>query len=338
MVPFSFKQAIEASIQELRRDLTASIATEVEKQLPQAPSSQASLVSTQDHITALPSNSQLSELDLADKNILWTKVTSAGVTLPLPLDSCCSVSLVSQKHADTLAKQHPNLRFTKLEHQLPVSVPGQNSNLRTIGTMQVPIISENGQPMIFTMLVVPNLTWPILFGQNHLRKTDACIHPKDLRVFFACSAMNFEISCYDSNPLNAFSVPKSHNPSMSSTANVTCLLTAMPPACGPGEQVTLRRGLNLVTVCFVITVSLIGSPLFSGSLWLEGSQFSPALQTLSGPINFRALKSNPCSGEKVSAFHPTSSPWFSNAVQVALFPRSANSAKGFWLLETMMVL
>ena len=39
-----------------------------------------------------------------------------------------------------------------------------------------------------------------------------------------------------------------------------------------------------------------------GSLWLEGNQFLPGLQTISGPINFRALKSSPCSGEKFSPF------------------------------------
>ena len=178
------------------------------------------------------------------------------------------------------------------------------------------------------MLVVPNLTWPTLFGQNHLRRTDARIHSKNLRVFFADSAMNFEISCYDSNPLNAFSVPKSQTPSMSSTANVTCLLTAMPPACGPGEQVTLCRGLNLVTVCFVITASLIGCPLLSGSLWLEGTQFSPGLQTLSGPINFRALKSSPCSGEKFSPFYPTSHPGFSKCRPSRPIPMVSEQCQG----------
>ena len=57
----------------------------------------------------------VSELDLADKNILWTKISSARILLPLPLDSCCSVTLVSQNHASTVAKTHPNLKFTKSE-------------------------------------------------------------------------------------------------------------------------------------------------------------------------------------------------------------------------------
>ena len=32
---------------------------------------------------------------LKERHILWTPVVSAGEKLPLPLDSCCSVSLVS---------------------------------------------------------------------------------------------------------------------------------------------------------------------------------------------------------------------------------------------------
>ena len=65
-------------------------------------------------ITAVPSNLQVSDLDLANKNILWTRVTSAGIPLPLPLDSCCSLSLVSQAHAEVICKTHHTMQFTKL--------------------------------------------------------------------------------------------------------------------------------------------------------------------------------------------------------------------------------
>ena len=96
-------------------------------------------------ITPVPSEPKISDLNLVDKNILWTKVTSAGVSLPLPLDSCCSVSLVSKNHAETVAKFNPNFQFTKLEQPIPVSVAGPNSSLKAVGTMQVPIVWENGQ-------------------------------------------------------------------------------------------------------------------------------------------------------------------------------------------------
>ena len=47
-------------------------------------------------VNALPSQLQISNLSLATKHILLAPVTSAGVKLPFPSDSCCSLSLVSQ--------------------------------------------------------------------------------------------------------------------------------------------------------------------------------------------------------------------------------------------------
>ena len=168
--------------------------------------------------------------------------------------------------------------------------------------MQVPIVWETGKSTIFTMLIVPNLTWPLLFGQNHLRKTDAGIYSKDLKVYFADSAMDFEINCYDSNPNEAFTALRSHQPCRSSTANFTYLLTAMPRHDAPVEPVSLSRGLNFVTVCIFVAASLIGSPLLSGPLWLEGTQFLPGLQTLSGPIDLQLLKCVPYPGETPPQF------------------------------------
>ena len=118
-------------------------------------------------ITAIPNHVSIPALDLANKHILWTPITSAGVSLPLPIDSCCSLSLVSKAHADVIAQKHPHLTFTKLQSSLPVAVANPSSQLAAIGFMQVPIIWENGCPSIFSMLVVPGLAWPILFGQNH---------------------------------------------------------------------------------------------------------------------------------------------------------------------------
>ena len=291
----SVKQIVNDSLVDLRQELTTSIKREVEKCLPQPSGTpfSASADSSQDPlfgmpaITALPTKSTISAIDLANKNILWTKVSSAGVSLPLPLDSCCSVSLVSQKHADTVAKYNSNFQFTKLEQHIPVSVAGPCSALRAVGTMQVPIVWENGRSTTFTMLVVPNLTWPILFGQNHLRQTDAIIRSRELTVYFANKAMDFEVKCNDSNPALAFPSLDFSRPG--SIANVTCLLTAKPTLTGSPNKVYLERGFNLVTVCFFIAASLVGSPLFSGPLWLEGNRFSPGLETLSGPIDLHSV-------------------------------------------------
>ena len=91
-------------------------------------------------------------------------VTSAGIKIPLLFYSCCSISLVSKKHADLVSQNCPDLKFTKLATLLSVSVAGAESTLQDVGMVQIPIVWENGHHSIFSMLVVPGLIWPILFG------------------------------------------------------------------------------------------------------------------------------------------------------------------------------
>ena len=68
-----------------------------------------------------------SGLDLANRNILWTSVTSAGIKIPLPIDSCCSISLVTKTRADLVSQNCPDLKFTKLATPFSVSVAGAES-------------------------------------------------------------------------------------------------------------------------------------------------------------------------------------------------------------------
>ena len=129
------------------------------------------------------------------------------------------------------------------------------------------------------MLVVPGLAWPILFDQNHLRITKAHTDHSGLKVHFADPPMNFSVICRDTNPLDAFPPLRNQNSSSAppglstsppqgpSSANITCLLTAMPSPAYPSSHICLHRGFNLVTLCLVITASLLvppWSPLPSG--------------------------------------------------------------------------
>ena len=259
-------------------------------------------------ITSLPANLNILGLDLAKKNILWTKITSAGVSLPLPLDSCCSVSLVSQKHAEKVAKSRPELAFTKLEQPVKVSVASPSTSLHAVGTMQVPITWANGRSSTFVMLVVPGLAWPILFGQNHLEATDACVRFSKRRVYFAHKDMCFEVPSTNSNPLAEFPQLGSPPNSAASSAHVTCLLTARPSPTA-GEQLTLGKGFTLIPVCLLLTASLVGSSLFSEPLWLEGSSLAPGISVLSGPISLSCVSSQLAPGTPVppavSSVRPT---------------------------------
>ena len=313
----SVKNLITESFASLRSELTTSIMDEVEKRLPAPPSHPVpSGSSAQDPLFGMPAVtpsapfSSVSALDLAHRNILWTSITSCGVSLPLPLDSCCSVSLVSQNHAELVAKASPTLLFTKLEQPIPVSVAGPSSDLRAVGTMQVPIVWENGRLTTFTMLVVPQLSWPILFGQNHLRQTDAHIYSKALKVPFADPSMNFTVTCYDSSPLSAFPTIRPRGAPQASAANVTCLLTPMPSfssSIAHEGKLQFSQGFTVLTVCLLITGSLLSSPLLSGPLWLEGTTFSPGLHVLSGPFNLQSIQQFSPTGDFLCSLYSTPS-------------------------------
>ena len=162
------------------------------------------------------------------------------------------------------------------------------------------------------MLVATNLTWPVLFGQNLRRKTDAGIRSRELKVYFVYPTLDFEISCYDSNPLVAFPALRNPNYSLGSSTNVTFLLTMMQASSFVSEKhISLARGLNIVSVYLVLAASFLGCPLLSGLLWLEGTKFYPGLQTLSGPIDLTCVKTMSQPGEKPPSFLLTSHPCYS---------------------------
>ena len=77
----------------------------------------------------------------------------------------------------------------------------------------------------------------------------------------------------------------------SGSVNVACLLTAIPPQ--PRENIVLHLGFNLVTLCLVMASTLVGNPLFSIPLWLEGSSLFPEVEVVSGPIDLKSLASSP---------------------------------------------
>ena len=239
-------------------------------------------------ITAIPNHITFSDLDLANKNILWTPITSVGVSLPLPLDSCCSLSLVSKAHADIVAQKHPHL---KLQSPLPVAVATPTLHLKAIGIMQVHIVWKNGRPPIFSMLVVPHLAWPILFGQNHLRNTQAQTDHAKFTVHFADPLLHFTFSCRDTNPLDAFPTLRTQPSSLTSpsdtttrscSANVTCLLTAMPTPSQASSYICLHRGFNKCRPSRMLP-ECEPSPVQAGVL-LSPSQPLPVGNILSGEL------------------------------------------------------
>ena len=61
------------------------------------------------------------------------------------------------------------------------------------GTIIVPITFENNVTRNFQMLVLENLPNAIIFGENHLQKTEAEIFPSKRSIYFRHPNMNFEL-------------------------------------------------------------------------------------------------------------------------------------------------
>ena len=217
---------------------------------------------------------------LKERHILWTPVISAGVKLLLPLDSCCSVSLVSRSHADLVASKCPKLKYQSLENPIAVSVADSQSRLKAIGTMEIPIQWNNGKQITFQMLVVPGLSWPVLFGENHLHATQALVDHAEPSIHVRHPSISFKIACSLQNPLKAIGC------SSNTHAGVTCLLTGPSfPGCSPGNS-QLNRGLIFVSVCLTVGTSLMA---FSPSgLGVDGQFIKPGVKVLSGPFHMTA--------------------------------------------------
>ena len=220
---------------------------------------------------------------LANKSILWTRIESGGLQLPLPIDSCCSISLVSRAHTDHLLASNSNLKYMPLQDSIPVSVANPKATLHAT----VPFTFTNGTKITFLMLSVPGLAWPILLGKNHQMSTKALVDHHALTVTFRQPQLNTTIQCEKENPLT----PSWHTNISLSASPVTCLLTGMPTADQPHRRIQFRKWLNLVTICVTLTAALLRSSIFGSNLFLQENNPSPHTQVLSGPTSLLEIQS-----------------------------------------------
>ena len=262
---------------------------------------QATVDIAQPHVIGFPAVSEIqscavnSDPNLADKHILWTRVTSGGLSLPRSIDSCCSISLVSGAHTDHLLKTSKNLTYTPLQTPIPVSVANPTATLKATGTMEVPIIFDNNTTCTFLMLSVPGLAWPFLLGENHQQSTKAIVDHYALTITFRHPQLNTTINCQSGNPAQAFPslLP---NQNSQTAAPVTCLLTGLPTPTQLYRRIPLHRGLNFVTVFIAYyrfgwfkLVSLL--TVFTGESTYRGlTSFKWTYLTIKYPFNFFDVK------------------------------------------------
>ena len=128
------------------------------------------------------------------------------------------------------------------------------------------------------MLVVPGLSWPILFGKNHSHATQALVDHADPNIQFRHPSMLFKISCSLKNPLTEV-----HGHSSNTHAGINCPLTGSPfPGHSPGNS-KLKHGLNFVSVCLTLGASRV--TLSPSQLWVDGQEIQPSVKVLSGPFH-----------------------------------------------------
>ena len=77
------------------------------------------------------------------------------------------------------------------------------------------------------------MSWPLLFGENHLAATHSLSNHREKTVTFCHPAMNFTISCDKA--------PVSQDPHVA----VTCVLTGKPNGHAAPTKTIVYRGLNL---------------------------------------------------------------------------------------------
>ena len=77
------------------------------------------------------------------------------------------------------------------------------AKLTCCGTINAPLTFEGDNNFTFQMLVIPDLPVEIVFGNNHLSKTDAEIRPSMRTICFRHNAMNSKLNCKLINSSNS---------------------------------------------------------------------------------------------------------------------------------------
>ena len=148
--------------------------------------------------------------------------------------------------------------------------------------MEIPLQWSNGRETTFQMFVVPRLSWPIIFGENHLHTTQALVDHGEPSILFRHPSMSFKIAYSLDSPIRGGLHQRDNT-----HAGVTCLLTGAPSPGIPFTSSKLNRGLNMVSVCLTLGTSLMAvSP---SDLWVDREEIQPGVKVLSGPFHMSAI-------------------------------------------------
>ena len=150
-----------------------------------------------------------------------------------------------------VSKNCPNLNYEALANPTPVAVASPQVKLQAVGIMQIPIHWGPGAESVFKMLVVPNLTWPILFGESHTKQMSWLIMGRSKYTFATQTLILLSSVEMTTLPIvSPFSTNSSAQlTSQESGANITyCLFTGMPGMNSVKHSRQLWKGFNLIHI------------------------------------------------------------------------------------------
>ena len=114
----------------------------------------------------------------------------------------CSIYREAYLPLHTPFKVCNNTSITPLPSSNVTLTTADGSVLQPCGNINVPITINDNKNFTFQMPVIPNLPVHIVFGNNHLARTDAEIHCSENAIYFGDKSMDFEVKCRLMNSLN----------------------------------------------------------------------------------------------------------------------------------------
>ena len=137
------------------------------------------------------------------RGILGLPVVSAQKQLIMPVSTGFPMSCVSLTRPKEIIDKYNKASIAPL-HSSNISLTmADGAKLTCCGTINAPLTFEDNNTFTFQMLVIPDLPVEIVFGNNHLSKTDAEICPSMRTICFRLNAMNSKLNCKLINSSNS---------------------------------------------------------------------------------------------------------------------------------------
>ena len=119
---------------------------------------------------------------------MYLPAKCCGVVQHLPIDSGCTITMISGRQHNHVQRSRPEAKFLPFEKKIPITNVEEGNCLYAIGIGEAPwgLTGEDGREVEnwYDALVVPGIAWDGLFGENHLEDLDVVTYHRERIVEF----------------------------------------------------------------------------------------------------------------------------------------------------------